>query len=361
MDRIQINASRSYDVLMDTGLISQAGTLIKKALGYGVEKVCIVTDDIVNQLYCTSNTLSASFLSSLTNEGYKISKFVFPHGETSKTLNTVGTLLEYLAQEQFTRSDCIIALGGGIPGDIAGFAAATYLRGIPFVQIPTTLLAAVDSSVGGKTGVNLKSGKNLAGAFWQPSLVLFDIDATKTLSKHIFLDGVAEAIKAGAIADASLFSYIETQLCLTHPKVIKNLVKRAIGIKQIVVEEDERDTGKRQLLNFGHTLGHAIEQCSNFSISHGHGIAMGMDMVCKSAERMGWIKDNCSQTIHDTLLRFGFPLDCPYTPAQLACAAKQDKKRMGNNLTLVIPVTLGNCRLMKIPISQLEAFIQAGV
>ena len=173
-------------------------------------------------------------------------------------MDTVSRLLEFLAEHQLTRSDALVALGGGVTGDLTGYGAASYLRGIPFVQVPTTLLAAVDSSVGGKTGVNLKAGKNLAGAFWQPSLVLFDTDTIKTLSYDLILDGAAEAIKAGAIADGQLFSYISSCRELTDPEAITHLSRRAIEIKRQVVEADERDTGVRQLLNFGHTMGHAM-------------------------------------------------------------------------------------------------------
>lgn len=355
MQKITINASKTYDVLTAPGLIQEAGALIRQALGDKVKKLCIVTDDNVSPLY------RPALKESLLNAGFDVASFVFPHGENAKCMATVSQLLEFLAQQQLTRSDALIALGGGITGDLTGFVAASYLRGIPFVQIPTTLLAAVDSSVGGKTGVNLKAGKNLAGAFWQPSLVLFDTNTIQSLSYDLLLDGAAEAIKAGVIADKDLFTYIQQADELTNPEVFTTLSERAIKIKQAVVEADERDLGQRQLLNFGHTIGHAIEKCSDYQISHGHAVAMGMDIVARACLKNGWSEEDCLTPIHDSLTKFRFPLECPFTATELTSAAQKDKKRMGDTITLVIPVTLGNCQLKEIPIDQLEAFIEGGL
>lgn len=355
MERITITASKTYQVITDAGLLASSGQLIKEALSSQVKKVCIVTDRTVDTLY------SKPLAESLKAAGYETVKFVFPGGEASKTLATISELLEFLADNQLTRSDALVALGGGIAGDITGFAAASYLRGIEFVQVPTTLLAAVDSSVGGKTGVNLKAGKNLAGAFWQPSLVLFDLDTMKTLSEDLLLDGAAEAIKAGAIADKELFTYINQVSQLSSPEVIAHLSRRAIEIKRFVVEADERDTGVRQLLNFGHTIGHAIEKCSSYSISHGHAVAMGMAIVSRACAALGWSQEDCGIPIIASLDKFGYSLDCPYTSSELAEAARKDKKRAGDTITLVFPVTLGHCQLKKLPVDQLEDFIKAGL
>ena len=355
MNKITINASRTYDVITAPGLLSQSGQLIRQALRDKTKKICIVTDDNVSPLYRTP------VKESLKSAGFEVVSFVFPHGEAYKSLATVSKLLDFLAYKQLTRSDAIVALGGGITGDLAGFAAATYLRGIQFVQMPTTLLAAVDSSVGGKTGVNLSAGKNLAGAFWQPSLVLFDTDTIKTLSHELLLDGIAEAIKAGVIADRDLFNYISQVGDLTDSVVVAELSSRAIQIKQQVVEADERDTSVRQLLNFGHTIGHAIEKCSNFSISHGHAVAMGMVIVAKAAMKMGWSEEDCLAPLLNSLNKFGFPLECPYSSSELTKAALKDKKRTGDTITLVIPVSLGNCQLVQLPIDKLESFIEGGL
>lgn len=355
MEKITINASRTYDVLTGSGLISESGQLIRQALGDNAQKICIVSDDNVSPLY------RAPLKKALIEAGFDVVSFVFPHGEEHKSMTTAARLLEFLAERQFTRSDALIALGGGVTGDLTGYAAASYLRGIQFIQMPTTLLAAVDSSVGGKTGVNLKAGKNLAGAFWQPSLVVFDTDTIKTLSYDLLLDGAAEAIKAGIIADKSLFDYIMQADTLTDPAVFTVLSDRAIRIKQAVVEADERDTGARQLLNLGHTVGHAIEKCSGFEISHGHAVAMGMVIVARASLALNWSKEDCLTPLLEVLNKYRFPLDCPYTAAQLADAALKDKKRMGNSITLVIPIALGDCQLAKIPIDRLEEFIEKGL
>lgn len=358
MIKITVTASRTYQVLMAQGLLAQAGKYIYETMKprkKGPAKLCIVTDDIVHDLYCRQ------VQDSLQAQGYETSVFTFPHGERSKTLKTLSDLLEFLAEQQLTRSDLLVALGGGITGDLTGFAAASYLRGIEFIQIPTTLLAAVDSSVGGKTGVNLKAGKNLAGAFWQPSLVLFDPNTLQTLSPDLLRDGLAETIKAGAIADADLFQTIRQCETINAPETLTTLAARAVEIKRTIVEEDERDTGARQLLNFGHTIGHAIEKCSGFEISHGHAVALGMDIVSKAAFTLGWSREDCFTPIRKALQQFHFPLDCPYSAAQLTEAARKDKKRLGDTITLVIPQTLGACMLKQIPIEELEHFITIGL
>ena len=201
--------------------------------------------------------------------------------KTAKILETIEELLEFLAAKRFTRTDVLLALGGGIVGDVTGFAAATYLRGIEFIQVPTTLLAIVDSSVGGKTGVNLKAGKNLAGAFWQPSLVLFDSEFLDTLSYDIKLDGIARRpVKAGIIAEPLILDSIKMKRTLDDPDFLMNLASLAIEVKRKVVEEDERDNGSRQLLNLGHTLAHAIEKCSRYKISHGARSCHGNEDRC---------------------------------------------------------------------------------
>lgn len=355
MINLTIKASRTYEVLMEPGILPHAGTHIAEALKSKTQKLCIVTDDIVKELYADT------VIRSLKTAGYEVSLFVFPHGEHSKSMETLAELLEFLAQHQLTRSDALVALGGGITGDLTGFAAASYLRGIEFVQIPTTLLAAVDSSVGGKTGVNLPSGKNLAGAFWQPSLVLFDPLTLKTLSPALIRDGIAETVKAGAIADAGLLEKISRAENLDSPETVMELASRAINIKRAAVEEDERDTGARQLLNFGHTIGHAIEKCSNFEISHGHAVAMGMIIVSRAALALDWSEEDCLAPIQTALERFDFPLDCPFTAQQLMEAARKDKKRMGGSITLVLPETPGSCYLKELPLQELKNFIMIGL
>ena len=294
MIKIHVAASRQYDVILNKGILSMTGMYVKDALGLQDDpitgklknkKICIVTDETVDPLYGRENQ---TLWRSLTLTGFEVHKYVFPGGEDSKNMETIEELLEFLAAKRFTRTDVLLALGGGIVGDVTGFAAATYLRGIEFIQVPTTLLAIVDSSVGGKTGVNLKAGKNLAGAFWQPSLVLFDSEFLDTLSYDIKLDGIAEAIKAGIIAEPLILDSIKMKRTLDDPDFLMNLASLAIEVKRKVVEEDERDNGSRQLLNLGHTLAHAIEKCSRYKISHGHAVAMGMKIVAIASDRLGW-------------------------------------------------------------------------
>ncbi len=362
MEKIQVSASRNYNVLIGRDLLRDTGKYVSEVLNPC--KVCIVTDDNVYNLY------EAVVENSLTNCGFEVYRFIFEHGEKSKNINTVSSILELMAENDFTRGDAIIALGGGITGDIAGFAASIFLRGIQFIQIPTTLLAAVDSSVGGKTGVNLKSGKNLAGAFWQPSLVLCDCNTFKTLTYEIFLDGIAEAIKYGSIIDKPLFDLLALQgedLYLTmHSEVLDSdtlieIVKNCVSIKRDIVMEDERDTGMRQLLNFGHTIGHAIEKCSNYNISHGHAVAMGMIIISKAAASLNLCPESCHLEIKKILGTFKFPLNCPYTAEALTSIALKDKKRNGQNITLVLPKEIGNCYLEKMPVEGLQNFIDAGL
>ncbi|MBN7774494.1 3-dehydroquinate synthase [Clostridium aminobutyricum] len=352
MKHIQINASRNYEVLIGRNLLKDAGKWIANVLKPC--KLCIITDDTVAKLY--AEPLHAS----LKEEGFELCQYVFAHGELSKNVTTYSQILEYMASENLTRTDAVVALGGGVTGDMAGFAAASYLRGIPFIQIPTTLLAAVDSSVGGKTGVNLESGKNLVGAFWQPSLVLCDCDTFKSLSYDLMLDGISEAIKYGAIVDSVLFDFI-AQEDIFSDSVLEQITAHCVRIKSEVVEEDEKETGRRQLLNFGHTVGHAIEKCSHYTISHGHAVAIGMLIAARAAFKLGYSKENCAPAIEESLKKYRYPLHCPYTAKELAAVALNDKKRSGQEITLVLPSVIGECYLQKTKISELEHFIAQGL
>ena len=363
MIKIRVSASKEYDVIMDKGILSAAGSYVREALcgsdnDTEKKKICIITDATVNPLYAgTDQPLTSSLLSA----GFDVYKYVFTGGEEYKPMETIEEILDYLTEKKFTRSDALLALGGGITGDVTGFAASVYLRGIDYIQVPTSLLAIVDSSVGGKTGVNLKAGKNLAGAFWQPRLVLFDPDVLKTLSYDLKLDGAAEAIKAGMIADKLILDSIRMKRTLDDPEFLMNLASLAIEVKKKLVEEDERDNGSRQLLNFGHTIAHAIEKCSSYRIRHGHAVAIGMSVVSIASDRLGWTVENCSDELTDILEKFGFSLNCPFSTWELANAAMQDKKIRGGEITLVIPAAVGKCRLKTIPTEKLERFISYGI
>lgn len=342
---------KKYDVLIGKGLLNKVGEILKEY--FSPCGIVLVTDDRVNALY------GDAVLQSLTDAGFSISKFVFPHGEHSKNLRVFSQLLEFMAEHSITRSDRVLALGGGVTGDLAGYAAACYMRGIGFVQMPTTLLAAVDSSVGGKTGVNLDAGKNLAGAFWQPDLVVCDSDTLQTLSDEILADGVAETIKYGMIKDAQLFEMLETgDFLRNNPELC---IARCVQIKGDVVAGDEFDKGERQLLNFGHTLAHAIEKMSDYSITHGHAVAMGMVVVTRAAEKLSLTKEPCLDRLIDILKKHGLPIDCPFELHGLTSAALGDKKRIGSSINLIIPIKIGQAQIMNLPVSQLESFIKSGL
>ena len=349
MKTVKVNASKSYDILIENGILAKAGELVRSTLGN--VKVCIVTDDTVDALY--SKTLE----SSLDAEGIAFVKFVIPHGESSKSAANLISLLEFLAENRLTRSDALIALGGGVVGDLCGFAAGVYLRGVRFVQIPTTLLSAVDSSVGGKTAVNLEAGKNLAGVFHQPSLVICDPKTLDTLPPETFSDGCAEVIKYGIINDREFFDFLKSGI----KENIEEVVARCAENKARIVELDEFDLGIRQLLNLGHTIGHAIELCSNLSISHGSAVAIGTVTAAKIAVSLKLCPQSDLEEITALLKREGLPTESPYTPSQLASVASADKKRSGGTINLILPYGIGNCKAYSTDVTELENIFAKGI
>jgi 3-dehydroquinate synthase len=330
-------------------LLPEAGERI--AAVCGGETAMLVTDDTVNALYGDILTRS------LIEAGYRTERFVFPHGEQSKNMETYLSLQNALAEARLTRSDVVVALGGGVTGDMAGFAAATYLRGVPFVQIPTTLLAMVDSSIGGKTAINLTKGKNLVGAFYQPSVVLCDTGTLATLPDDVFQDGVAEMIKHGVIQSAELFELLKAPIV---PQ-LEDIIARNITIKRDIVALDERDTGVRQLLNFGHTIGHGVEKHSGYTVTHGKAVAIGMVIASRGAFRMGLCAENCHREIVEMTRRYQLPSRTDFPAEQLIDAAFSDKKRSGGSITLVLPERIGKCVLKSFPLAGLAEFIRLGL
>ncbi|MBR2916169.1 MAG: 3-dehydroquinate synthase [Clostridia bacterium] len=326
MDIVTVGGVKNpYECIIGSGVSSLLPEKIASLTS--AKKVLLITDDNVDLLY-------GEKVKSLIEEGgFMCHKFVFPHGEEHKNLTTVSQILEFAAENELSRSDCIIALGGGIVGDVAGFCASCFLRGIDYIQMPTTFLSAIDSSVGGKTGVNLKQGKNLAGAFYQPKAVICDTDFLSTLSPEIFMDGTAEAIKYGVLFDEELFNKFKTDF----KRDISSIIKRCISFKAEVVKKDEFDTGLRQLLNFGHTIGHAIEKCSDFEISHGKAVAIGMVMAARGGAKTGLIKDDFSKEIASVNALNGLPVSADFSAEALLEAMLRDKKRSADNITLVLP------------------------
>ncbi len=350
MRTVTVNASRTYEVQIERGLLKRAGACMQ-ALLPPPRTVMVVSDDTVDALW--GGTLTKA----LSDAGYHVKKFVFPHGEASKTTDTVVALWNALARAGLTRTDCLAALGGGVVGDLTGFAAATYLRGVSFVQFPTTLLAMVDSSVGGKTGADLPAGKNLVGAFHQPIGVFCDTDTLQTLPADIYADGCAEVIKYGYINDPVLLK----TLALDFSKDPDAVIARCIEDKRDVVQADERDTGIRQLLNLGHTAGHAVEACSDFGISHGSAVAIGMVLMTKAAIAAGLCDRDVLPHMKSMLQRYHLPTECPFTAKQLAARAMGDKKRAGARITLVLPRRVGESVLHPIQASELESFFAKGL
>lgn len=349
MNTVTVSASKRYDILIGSGILSSLGQMVQ-ALGKA-EKVCIVSDTNVFPLY------GQAVMESLQSSGFAASSFVFPAGEGSKNGQTFLELLNFLAQEKLTRTDVIVALGGGVVGDLTGFAAACYLRGIRFIQIPTTLLAAVDSSVGGKTAIDLPAGKNLAGAFYQPNLVLCDTDTLHTLPEEIFRDGCAEVIKYGILFDPDLFSHLE-QNGLGFDR--EWVITRCVELKRDVVMEDEFDVGLRMKLNLGHTLAHGIEGRSGFTISHGRAVAIGTAMIARAGKEKGLCPDEVCARILAVLTRFGLPAESPYGPQELLSYTLSDKKRSGSTVKLIVPRAIGQCDIVPVPVDELHAWIEAG-
>lgn len=347
MKTVEVTASKSYQVLIGSGLLPQLGEYLRQVCK--AQKIVIVSDSNVWPLYgkTVSNALT----------GYETLSFVFPAGEESKNGATYLKLLNFLAENRLTGSDCLIALGGGVVGDLTGFAAATYRRGIDYIQVPTTVLAAVDSSVGGKTAIDLDSGKNLAGAFHQPSLVLCDLDTLNTLPKDIFRDGCAEIIKYGVLFDEALFSHLE-EIGLNFDR--KQVISRCVELKRDVVAQDEFDRGERQKLNLGHTIGHGIEACSHYEISHGSAVAAGMAMVSRIAQKLGICSESCSVRIEKVLKVFGLPINSQFSAKELYQCALSDKKRSGATVNLILPEKIGFCRIEPTDVAKMEAYIEMG-
>ena len=350
MQKITVKASGGYDVLIGSGLLADCGRYIKEVTK--AEKLALITDDNVDGFH------GEKVEKALKIEGFEVCRFVFPHGEQSKTTDTLVKIWNFLCENNITRSDCLVALGGGVTGDMTGFAAATYLRGMDFVQLPTTLLAQVDSSVGGKTGVDLRGGKNLVGAFKQPKLVLCDIDALDTLSEEFFVDGMGEVVKHGMIKSAKLFEQLEKynlKSLRENKEVLEDIISQNIAIKRDVVQADEFDRGERMLLNFGHTLGHSIEQYYNYTgITHGQAVAAGMKMITQVAESHGIAEAGTLERLKKCLDLYGLNVTVEPTMDQLGEACLNDKKRFGDTINIVICCDVGASMLKKIPV---EAFL----
>lgn len=350
MKTVEVDAAVRYNIVIDKGILPKSGDMIKEVTS--AEIVAVITDDTVDKLY------SDVVMKSLSDAGFETFKFVFPHGEKSKNISTFSSILEFLAESGLTRTDALVALGGGVVGDVAGFAAASYLRGIDFIQIPTTLLACVDSSVGGKTAIDLKAGKNLAGAFYQPKLVIADFETLSTLTDGIFADGMAEVIKYGVIFDKAFFEFLRDNEAKDN---LEYVITRCVELKRDIVNADEKEKGVRALLNFGHTVGHAIEKCSGYKIPHGSAVAVGMVIISRAAYKCSFCDENCTDIIASLNKKYSLPVSTDFSASELSSAAMADKKRAGDKIKLIIPEALGNCVIKSVPTSELEKIIGEGL
>ncbi len=345
MKRIKVKTSREYEVLVGAGAVTEIGDVISR-LSHA-KRILTVTDDNVFPLHMEK--FGALLPSSTENH-----TFVIPHGEENKSIETVISILTYLKEHGFDRDDLIIALGGGVTGDIAAFAASVYMRGIDFINVPTTLLSQVDSSVGGKTGVDFLGSKNIIGTFYQPILVVCDTDYLKTLPYEIFSDGSAEVIKYAFINDPSLLALIEDGI----KKNIDAIVYSCVSNKNSIVSRDEFDRGERALLNFGHTVGHAVESLSGYNISHGKAVAVGMAVITRACEKAGICEDGVTERLVRTLKASSLPTETDKKASELIEAIKNDKKKSGDGITVVVPTALSVTETRKMSFSELETLIE---
>lgn len=337
---------RSYDIEIGASL-DQTG---ERFTGFGFgKKIALVTNPTVNALY------GHRVLESLKAAGFLPQTIEIPDGEQHKTLGQANSIYTELLKHGFDRKSALVALGGGVIGDLTGFAAATFLRGVPFVQIPTTLLAMVDSSVGGKTGVNHPLGKNMIGAFYQPKKVLMDLSVLKTLQKEEFLAGMAEVIKYGVIWDAAFFDYLEQNrdaILALKPDAITHIIQRSCEIKAEVVSKDERESDLRAILNFGHTVGHAVETAERYKIRHGHAVAIGMVYASRLAERTGLCDGTVAERLEKLLNAYGLPINLDSLSrrpliAELMDTIQIDKKAEAGKVKFILPKTIGQVVITK--------------
>ncbi len=350
MTELTVHTGHPYRIRIEAGCLKRAGELAAREFPAGARAV-LVCDSHVRPLYAQPAA------DSLRRAGFRVSVFEFPAGEAHKTLATVSTIYGAFARAGLTRSDFAVALGGGVTGDTAGFAAATWMRGIRFAQIPTTLLAQIDSSIGGKTGVDLPQGKNLVGAFHQPSLVLIDPDTLKTLPAHFFSDGMGEAVKHGCIKSRPLFDRIARGGVRAG---LEGFIAENLKIKRAAVERDEFDNGERMLLNFGHTFGHALEALHGYrGLSHGEAVGVGMVMMAKCGEKAGLTQPGTADEIAGALQKYGLPVWDEAQPAQLVRAALLDKKARGGVVNLVMLRKIGESFLYPADEKRLSGLAEA--
>jgi 3-dehydroquinate synthase len=353
--RIQVAlAVGSYHIVIEDDLLDHVGAhLASFATGAGA---VVITNPLIRRLY------GSRLLHSLKAEGFRVSIVTVPDGEQVKSMRWVNTILNELIRRRCERKTCLLALGGGVIGDLTGFSASIYLRGIPFVQIPTSLVAQVDASIGGKTGVNHPLGKNLIGTFYQPKLVVVDPRLLATLSLREYRAGLAEVIKYGVIKDAGFFDLLErdmSRVVMREAGSVSGLIRTSCGIKAEVVSEDEREGDRRRILNFGHTFGHAVETVSRYRrYKHGETVAMGMVAAARLATRLGMADRHVEERIEHLLRQAGLPTDLPKYPAgELLRAMRQDKKVVDRTIHFVLPTQIGQVAVVPVKDAEIRRFL----
>lgn len=349
MTTVTVKASRKYDVIIGKDLINEIGGLLSQ-LRPG-RRVMLVSDDNVFPLY------GGTVKNSLESEGFEVTAFIIPHGEKSKSLFKYTEILEAMNAAHIGRDDTVAALGGGVVGDLSGFVAATYQRGTGFIQLPTSLLAAVDSSVGGKTAVNLEHAKNQVGCFYQPKLVVCDTDTLSTLPEREYRNGCAEIIKYGMIADEELFNMLSVKPVKDN---YEETISRCVSIKRDFVQADEFDTGKRMLLNFGHTFGHAVEACSGYNVAHGEAVAIGMTAITKAASAKDFCAEETVRRLEELVRAYGLPDTVDYMAGEMAEAILSDKKNISDRVRLIVPRSVGNCEIKEVGSDELDSWLKLG-
>lgn len=354
MKKLEVGlGDRAYPIMIDQGLLGGIGPdLAAREIG---SRYVVIADDLVASLY------GDLVLESCRGAGLEVDLLTFAHGEASKHLGTIADLCSRLAGLGVDRKSCIIALGGGVSGDMAGFIAAVYMRGIPFVQVPTTLLAQVDSSVGGKTGVDIPEGKNLVGAFNQPQAVYIDSLVLQSLPPAELLNGLAEVLKYGVIYDGEFFEFLAANrpaISALDLTVLEEVILRCCAIKAEVVAADEKEADLRRILNYGHTLGHAVEAASDFTIAHGMAVAMGMVAVNEIARSKGIFSADQADRVREVVSSFGLPVLVPkeLDRAEIKAFLKTDKKTIGGRPFFVLPTAIGKVIISdEVSVGQIDA------
>lgn len=336
--KLRVDLENPYEIEIGSNIIKKLNRYLIE--NYKNSKILIISDDLVYEIH--GKKLEREL------EGFSYKKFILKNGEESKSTENLVKILEFAAEKEYRRNDLFIAFGGGVVGDISALSASLYLRGLDFIMIPTTFLSSIDSSVGGKTAVNLKAGKNLCGSFYQPKKVFIDTDFLKTLSDYYFKDGLAEAIKYGMIKDKSIFDEISKENVSKTYKNLPSIIKKCLDIKKDVVKEDEKDFGIRQILNYGHTFAHAIEINSNFKISHGHAVALGMKIMVKN------FYPEFFDDFVKVLIKYDLDYNINFDTDEIIKICKLDKKSRKDKINIIVVKKLGTCEIFNIDFKELR-------